>query len=104
MPLPSVSKFGAKRCEALKRKTKEQCKNPAAFGCRCCRYHGAHPIKRGEQAPNYAHGAYTLEGIKLKSEKIAELQLIESLGFTLGLMCGKRTAGRKSTSLKKTIK
>jgi len=96
MPLPSVSKFGAKRCEALNRQTKEQCKNPAAFGCRCCRYHGAHPIKRGEQAPNYAHGAYTQENIKKSREKIAELQRIEEFGFALGLMNGKRTKGRKA--------
>jgi hypothetical protein len=97
MPLPSVSKFGAKRCEAPNRRTKERCKNPAAFGCRCCRYHGAHPIKRGEQASNYKNGAYTQENIKQSREKIAELQRIEELGFALGLMSGKRTTGRKST-------
>ena len=95
MPLPSVSKFGAKRCEALNRQTKEQCKNPAAFGCRCCRYHGAHPIKRGKQAPNYLHGAYTQENMKQNSEKIAELQMIENLGFALGFMTGAKTKGRK---------
>ncbi len=101
MPLPSVRKFGAKRCEALNRQTKEQCKNPAAFGCRCCRYHGAHLIKCGDQAPNYAHGAYTQENLKQHSKNLAELQMIEQLGFALGVMGGKRTRGRKSIYFKK---
>jgi hypothetical protein len=101
MPLPSVSKYGAKQCTALNRQTKEQCKNPAAFGCKVCRYHGAHLIKRGEQAPGYKHGGYTQENIKRNSEKTAELQMLENLGFSLSFMSGNKTAGRKSKAYRK---
>lgn len=98
MPLPCVSKFGAKRCEALNRQTKQQCKNPAAFGCKVCRYHGAHPVKRGKQATNYLHGNYSQDSLKRNSEKLVELQMIENLGFALGFMTGAKTTGRKSST------
>jgi hypothetical protein len=95
MPLPSVSKFGARRCESLNRRTKERCKNPAAFGCKVCRYHGAHHIKRGEQASNYVHGAYTQEAQKASSIKICELRYLENIAHASKIINGNKTSGRK---------
>ncbi len=99
MPLPSVSEYGAKQCTALNRQTKQQCKNPAAFGCKVCRYHGARrkeSIRRGEQHPNYVHGKFTFEAKKKSSEKIAQLQMIEDAMHLLGMTTAKRSRGRKA--------
>ena len=58
MPLPSVLK-GASQCQVLTRRTKKRCKNPAAYGCRSCRMHGAHKsrnVLRGVDHPRYKNG------------------------------------------------
>ena len=60
MPLPCITKHGAKRCAALSKRTKLACGNLAAYGCKTCRYHGARKnILRGEQHPSYVHGNRT---------------------------------------------
>jgi hypothetical protein len=58
MPLPSLLK-GAKQCQVLTRRTKQRCKNPAAYGCRSCRMHGAHKsrnVLNGVDHPRYKNG------------------------------------------------
>ena len=68
MPLPCIMKHGAKRCAALSKRTKLACGNPAAYGCKTCRYHGARKnILRGEHHPSYVHGNRTLEAERLSS-------------------------------------
>jgi len=98
MPLQSVIK-GAKKCTALTKRTKQPCQNPAAYGCRTCRMHGARKkesIKRGEQHPNYAHGARTLEAEKQSSEQSLKLQQLEDAMHVLGMTTAKRSRGRKA--------
>lgn len=99
MPLPSISRHGAKLCTALSKRTKLPCNNPAAYGCRTCRMHGARKkesIKRGEQHPNYAHGARTLEAEKQSSEQSLKLQQLEDAMHVLGMTTAKRSRGRKA--------
>jgi hypothetical protein len=58
MPLPSVLN-GAKQCQVMTRRTKQRCKNPAAYGCRSCRMHGAHrsrDVLKGVDHPRYKNG------------------------------------------------
>ena len=98
MPLPSVSQHSAKRCAARAKSTGRRCLNPAAYGCRTCRLHGArkpNSIKRGIDHPNYLHGTETLERKRQRSIKLAELREIEDNLITLGLIRSKRTVGRK---------
>lgn len=63
--------------------------NPAAFGMKVCRYHGAHRpemVKRGANHPRYKHGNETIEAKAERSLKLAELRKLEELSFALGLV------------------
>ena len=98
MPLPSVSKHSASQCTARAKSTKHRCLNPAAYGCRTCRLHGArkqNSIKRGIDHPNYLHGTETLERKRQRSVKLAELREIEDDLIKRGFIKCKRTVGRK---------
>ena len=103
MPLPS-QKNGAKQCSAKSKRSNVRCLNNAVSTSNVCRMHGFVPkdkVKRGKAHGMYTNGNRTLDNQKLMSEKIAELQIIESLGFALGIMSGKKTRGRKATGYKK---
>ena len=98
MPLPSVTKHNAAQCTAMSKRSRERCGNPAAYGCRTCRIHGARrpeSIKSGTAHPNYTHGLETLPAKRQRSIKLAELRVIENDLLARGLIKGKRTAGRK---------
>lgn len=76
MPLPCVSKHGAKLCECLSKRTKLPCNNVAAFGSKACRMHGAHKTHArlsGSHHPNFKHGLETISAKKDRSKKIHEL-------------------------------
>ena len=81
MPLPSLTLYGAKQCTArAKSKKGQRCSNPAAYGCKTCRIHGARhysSLKRGKLHPNYRHGNETLQSKRQRSDKLAELRGIE---------------------------
>ena len=91
MPLPNLKA----QCTAKNRKTGQRCLNPAAFGCKTCRYHGARKILSGLDHPNYKHGGRTLEALSKYSQKVAELDQLEQLGHKYGLIKGSRRRGRK---------
>ena len=98
MPLPSVSEHRANQCTAQAKSTKQRCLNPAAYGCRTCRLHGArrqNTIKRGKCHPNYRHGTETIEAKRQRSEGLARLREIEDDLIERGLIRSKRTVGRK---------
>ena len=98
MPLPSLSQHRAKQCTARAKSTQHRCLNPAAYGCRTCRLHGARKrssIKAGKDHPNYLHGTETLQAKRKRSLKLGELREIENNLLARGLIKGKRTVGRK---------
>ena len=104
MPLPSISKHGAKQCTAKSKRTSLPCNNPAAYGCRTCKVHGARKkdsIKRGEQHPNFVHGNRTLESQKQASEQSARLQMLEDALHVMGMTSAKRSQGRKAAGYTK---
>ena len=99
MPLPSITKHRAMQCSAKSKRTGLPCNNPAAYGCRTCRMHGARKeesIKRGEQHPNYVHGGRTLEAELEQSATSRRLQQLEDALHVMGMTTAKRSAGRKS--------
>ena len=107
MPLPS-QKYGAHQCTARSKRSGVRCLNNAvsSSASNVCRMHGFVPkdkVKRDEAHGMYKDGNRTLKAQKQQSEKIAELQMIESLCFALGLMSGKKTKGRKANAYSKTI-
>jgi hypothetical protein len=102
MPLPSVAIYGARQCKAITKRSKKRCLNPAAFGCKTCRYHGATPAHTrknvaGENHPNFRHGRYTKETKEINRQAIIKLRLLEDLGHLIGLFTENtpRTRGRK---------
>ena len=89
MPLPSVSEHRANQCTARAKTTGRRCLNPAAYGCRTCRLHGArkpNSIKRGIDHPNYQHGNETLKAKRQRSIKLAELKAIKADLIVKGLI------------------
>lgn len=92
MPLPSVRIHGAKQCLVKSKRTGLPCNNPAAFGTKACRIHGAHRARTGLSGtnhPNYQHGNCTN---KARSEyRAARIRLLEleSLMVERGLIVSK---------------
>ena len=104
MPLPNLNR----RCSAQARSTGNQCLNPAAFGCKTCRYHGARrreTVKVGKDHPQYRHGERTKESIQKYRKTMSELQRLEQIGHESGVLIGARTTGRrqKTTKIESTI-
>lgn len=87
MPLPAMK--SARQCTARSKRSGERCKNPAAFGCKTCRMHGARrpkSIKRGEDHPLYVDGQGTKEA-RLDSKKTSEqLKQVKTVLKKLGLL------------------
>lgn len=103
MPLPSVVKHGAKLCTAKSKRTRLPCKNPAAYGCKTCRFHGARQQKtilQGDSHPNYIHGSRTLEAQRQFSKLCLELQQLENTMHALGLTVAQKSKGRKAKGYK----
>ena len=104
MPLPSVEKFGAMRCIANNRKTGLQCKNPSAWSCKVCRYHGARKSKNssaGQAHYRYANGKGTKESKAEHRHVSTVLLTIRDLGDSIGMFNGSHTRGRKPSTYKK---
>ena len=94
MPLPNLNR----RCSAQARSTGNQCLNPAAFGCKTCRYHGARrreTVKVGKAHPQYKHGERTKAAISKYRRTMSELQRLEKIGHESGVITGARTTGRR---------
>ena len=93
MPLPNLNR----RCSARARSTGNQCLNPAAFGCKTCRYHGARrreTVKVGKDHPQYKHGERTLEAIHAFRSKMRELDVLEDRARSAGMLASRRRGRR----------
>lgn len=100
MPLPSVSMHGAKLCGCRSKRTRLPCNNPAAFGTKACRMHGAHKSRnviRGADHPRYKNGERT----KLSEENYRKSSIIlltlRDIGDHINLFNGDYIRGRKPT-------
>jgi len=104
MPLPSMCLYGAKQCTATTKRTKQQCKNPVAYGCRTCRMHGARKketITRGKDHVKFVHGRRTKEAEKEHSAFCRRLQQLEDAMHLLGMTTAKRSRGPKANGYTK---
>ena len=84
MPLPNLNR----QCSARARSTGNRCLNPAAFGCKTCRYHGARrreTVKVGKDHPNYRHGARTKKAIEQYRQKMLEIRVLRQMAREAGL-------------------
>ena len=90
------------RCQAKSKRTKLQCGAPALKGKRVCKIHGGlstgPKTKAGRQRCAEAktvHGRETREARTDRSLASARLAVLEAVGFSIGLMTGGRTRGRR---------
>lgn len=98
MPIPSITKYGAKQCESKSKRTGYPCLNLARKGWRVCRMHGARKSKKalsGKEHPNFIHGERTKEQMALNSQKSLMFQRLEEIGWHIGMFNGTKTRGRK---------
>ena len=103
MPLPSLLN-GAKQCQVMTRRTKERCKNLAAFGCKACRMHGAHKsrnVLQGENHPQYRNGNRTKAAEAEHGLTSTILLTLRDIGDSIGMFQGDHTRGRKTKGYRK---
>ena len=100
--LPNVLRGLAKRCTArCKSRGLDRCRNPAAFGCNTCRFHGARrpeTIKRGADHPQFVHGRETQQRRQARQEASIRLRHLEDLMHLFRFTTAKRTPGCKPGS------
>ena len=92
------------RCEAMSKRSKQQCAAPASKGKTKCRFHGgASTGPRTPEGRQRCAAAKTIHGFetrKARTERalgMRRLRELEDLGHLLGIMTGSKTAGRKPT-------
>jgi len=98
MPLPSIRLHDAKQCSAKSKRTGLPCNNPAAYGCKTCRMHGAHKSRNvayGINSGKYKNGHHTKEAKEKTRKTIVKLRYLEDLGQQGGFMTVTRTRGPK---------
>jgi len=90
------------QCQATAKSTRQQCRRPATSGKRVCKLHGGkstgpRTLESRQRCAEVrtVHGRETTTMRKERSLASARLAVLESVGFTLGLMTGKRTPGRR---------
>ena len=97
MPLPSLLN-GAKQCQVMTKRTKLRCKNPAAYGCRSCRMHGAHKsriVLSGADHPRYKNGERTKDAQTERRDKGVVFRYLTDIGNHVGLFYTQlKTRGR----------
>ena len=90
------------QCQAMSKRTKQQCGAPASKGKTKCRFHGG--ASTGPKTPQgrqrcaeakTIHGRETRDARTERSLGSARLAVLESVGFSIGLMSGGRTRGRR---------
>jgi hypothetical protein len=94
------------QCQAKSKRSGLRCRGPAVKGCLVCRMHGA--FSTGAQTPEgrqrcaeakTVHGRETRAIRAERSLAIVRLSMLEQVGFEIGLMTGKRTRGRKPSTM-----
>jgi hypothetical protein len=96
-PLPNIATGRTPQCKARSKRSLGRCKNPAAYGCTTCRFHGARrqeTIKRGPAHPQYRHGRETTEARRRRVEGMSRLRRLVDLGVAGGFI-RKRITGRR---------
>ena len=90
------------QCQATSKRSRQRCKAPAMKGKAVCLTHGGRSTgpktEAGRQRCAEAktiHGRETRETRTERSLSSARLAVLEAVGFSIGLMSGSRTRGRR---------
>jgi hypothetical protein len=94
------------QCQAMSKRSRQRCKAPAMKGKAVCRTHGGLSTgprteagKLRARTSNQKHCRETREARTKRSLASARLAVLEAVGFSIGLMTGGRTRGRKSNQI-----
>ena len=90
------------QCQAMSKRSRQRCKAPAMKDKAVCRTHGGRSTgpktETGRQRcskSRIVHGRETREARSERSLASARLAVLEAVGFSIGLMSGGRTRGRR---------
>ena len=90
------------QCQAISKRTKQQCRAPAAKGKTKCIFHvrvstGPKTSEGRQRCADVKtiHGNETRKARTERAQVLRRLRALEDLGHTLGIMHGARTPGRK---------
>ena len=90
------------QCQARSSRSKLQCRAPAIKGKRVCKWHGGRSTgpkpEAGRKrcgADKLVHGRETREARTERSLASAKLAVLEAVGFSIGLLRGTKTRGRR---------
>ena len=98
-------KINCPRCQAMSKRTRQQCGAPAERGKRVCRFHGAR--SSGPKTPEgrlrtalgkTQHGDETRQARAERSAMSAKILAMEDILFLINAATGPRTRGRKPAS------
>lgn len=94
------------RCQALSKRTKQQCRAPAIKGKAVCRFHGGRSTgprtsigRERIVRSKTTHGQQTRAARLVRSEKFAELEAFDALGRMIGMIKGRQKRGPKCKSV-----
>ncbi len=92
------------RCQAMSKRTKQQCAVPASKGKTKCRFHGGASTgprtpegRRRCAAAKTTHGFEARKARAERAQGMRRLRELEDLGHLLGILVGPKTRGRKPT-------
>ena len=97
------------QCQAKSKRTKQQCRAPAAKGKTKCRFHGG--ASTGPKTPDgrqrcaeakTIHGNETRQARSDRATAMRRLRELEKMGHALGIMHGPMMPGRKPIKYKKS--
>ena len=97
MPLHNILSGRTPQCKARSKRSLSRCLNPAAYGCKTCRFHGARrkeTIKRGRAHPQFRHGRETVEARQRRVEGMTRIRRIVDIAVAAGFIRG-RIPGRR---------
>ena len=90
------------QCQATSKRSRQRCKAPAMRGKKVCKYHGGLSTGPKTEAGRLSsakaktiHGRETRETRTERSLGSARLAVLEAVGFSIGLMSGGRSRGRR---------
>lgn len=100
--LTAGGRICCQQCTAQSKRTGKQCRAPAISGKTKCRFHGGKSTGpktlEGRQRCAEARTVHGRETTTMRMERSlasARLAVLESVGFSLGLITGARTPGRR---------
>ena len=94
---PTITTLGGRvtcpRCQALSKRSRQQCRNPSERGKTTCKYHGSRSTsaktpegKKRRDNARYVHGRETRALRDARKHKLRELRELEAVMLEIGMI------------------